>query len=414
MAARGSPRGGRRAFLRNAGLGAGLLATAAISPDRAGSLSPAASATARTSDGPATIGVLLPASRLRPDLGAHFLEGLRRGLGDADCCLPGESSGIGIRSTRAALDRLLALASPALVVGVLGPALAAHLADHPALATVPLVAANVGELLPRATSSPGVFQHTLSSWQAAWALGHWAATNVGRRAAIATSFHDSGYDLPLAFRRGFEGAGGTVALTHITHLPPETGAASSPAAGLVAARPDVVFASYCAAEAADFIRAYADAGLAGRIPLLGGTFLTDATVLAAVGDAAAGIVTAAAWADEGEGPAAASRDPFALLGQETGLLLRAVFAATGGATDAAALRAALATAAFAAPRGRIAMQPATLATLGPVFLREVRAAEGSLANVARGELARVPDARALGMLPGDGLRSGWLNTYFCS
>src|SRR5207244_3918342 len=127
-------------------------------------------------------------------------------------------------------------------------------------------------------------------------LGAWSAQNLGRRALLAASFYESGYDSLYAAEMGIEAAGGQVAERQVNHGP--TG--PRPVAELIAAikcvRPDFVFAAYSGQEAVAFVRAYAEAGLKDTIPLVGSAFLADESRLSEMGGAAVGIHSALSWA----------------------------------------------------------------------------------------------------------------------
>src|SRR5207237_597514 len=78
-----------------------------------------------------------------------------------------------------AAQTLLAGGVDAVVAGVTTP-VAARLTGVFADAGVPLFVANVGGHLVRPSDrSPGVLHLSLGYWQASYALGRWAATNVG-------------------------------------------------------------------------------------------------------------------------------------------------------------------------------------------------------------------------------------------
>ena len=270
-----------------------------------------------------------------------------------------------------------------------------------------------------------LFRHTLAQWQADWALGRWAAAHVGHRAALATSFHDGGYDTLAAFRLGFEGAGGEILRTHITHLPPEMGPDGPLVAPPLATGPDFLYASYAGPEALDFVQAYAGSGLADRVPLLGTGFLTAGPVLPLLGEAALGIRTAAAWADGSDDEVARTfradyrtatarePDPFALLGFETALLASAAFRAAGDGATPALLRDALLATDVAGPRGRVTMRPATQGTYGPIGVREVRLSGGTPTNVPLAGLETIDELDGRIAALRTGIRTGWLNTYLC-
>src|SRR5262249_55244148 len=131
-----------------------------------------------------------------------------------------------------------------------------------------------------------VFFDSLGYWQASWAMGDWAARNLGRRAVVAASLYESGYDSLYAFQPGLEEAGGEGVETCVTHVPPATHDTGRAIAAIRRAVPDFVFAAYSGQPAVDFVRAYADSGLARRVPLAGSSFLVDETLLPAMGAAA--------------------------------------------------------------------------------------------------------------------------------
>ncbi|WP_027891000.1 hypothetical protein [Calidithermus chliarophilus] len=80
-----------------------------------------------------------------------------------------------------------------------------------------LILSEVGVLMPRRVA-PGVFvfRNSLRQWQAEWAMGAWSAAHRGPTAVVVTGLLEAGYDLPYAFRSGFEAAGGRVLATLVS------------------------------------------------------------------------------------------------------------------------------------------------------------------------------------------------------
>ena len=420
----GPPRCTRRQLLRAAAVLAGAAALP-LAPAAKAAAGPAP-ATAQTTRAALKVGVLVPTSTIYPQLGAELLEGLGFAFeqaGQGAELLP-QDVGLGVGLVAGAAEQLLLEEQADLLVAMVNPDVAATL--HPLLAerqAVMLNAVTGANVARRDDVSPYLFSHSLSSWQASWALGGWAAKTLGRRAAVAMSLYDSGFDAQYAFRLGFEEAGGKILLTHVTHLPPDEPDPASLVAPLTAQRLDFVYAAYCGQPAVDFVRAYADAGLAGRPHLVGGAFLTDEQVLPAQGRAALGIRTAAPWSsalplaenrsfvdDYQKARAGQLPSSFALLGFETGRLIAGALAAAG---DPGALRDALAEARLDGPRGAVAMNGRTLSTTGPLYLREVRAGGEGLTNTVLATLA------APGGLEGQvervrgTLKTGWIMPYLC-
>ena len=245
--------------------------------------------------------------------------------------------------------------------------------------------------------------------------------SAGRRAALAGSLYDSGYDAMTAFRLGFTAAGGTVTTTQTTHLFAGSPALPAVLTEIAATHPDFIYAAYCGPETLDFVRA-AQAGPAARIPLLGSPLLACESALPALGKAAAGIKTALGWSPALDTPANRAflaayakhtgrpADNLALLGYETAGLVAATLAAAGGAAGSAQMRAALAAVTFAGPRGTVTMDPQTHCTTGPLYLREVQARGGTFANVPVASLPAIA-ASAAGSALRTTLKTGWTNAY---
>jgi hypothetical protein len=87
---------------------------------------------------------------------------------------------------------------------------------------LPAICNEFGARIPALETSPFIITNSLKLWQSEWALGGFVAnqrkTNIGRgnTAVIVCSLREAGYDLPFAFRSGFESAGGTVLQTIIS------------------------------------------------------------------------------------------------------------------------------------------------------------------------------------------------------
>ncbi len=420
----------RRAFLRSAGLAAGALAAAPLlnaAPAWAAGPVPAAAPPVAGGRALLTVGVLLPPSTIYPTLGSNFLAGMQlycnqvASMTQPAVRLVAADAGYGRVQALNAAQKLIESSQAALVVSLCNPTLVGMLRGLFQTRRVVLLTAGLGENVPRAADdSPYVFHHSLGAAQAAWALGQWAATHLGRRAAIATALYDSGYDALTAFRLGFTAAGGTITTTQTTHLLANSPALPAVLAEIAATRPDFIYAAYCGPAAVDFVRA-AQAGPAAQIPLLGSPLLAGETALPTLGKAALGIKTALGWApalDTAENRAFVAAyakqtgqapDNLALLGYETARLAALALAATGGdPARGTQMRAALAAATFTGPRGPVTMDGQTHCTSGPQYLREVQARDGALANVP---VAPLPGGAEAGAALRATTKSGWTNAY---
>jgi hypothetical protein len=252
------------------------------------------------------IGVVVPTSRHLPQLGSDFVTGLRMALaGAATQALgpvalvlseyDGARPAMGLQQiqTLAARDDLTMLT--AFVEPDRAQGLQAVLAKHEMPLLVCEVGANVSRLGANGTASSvqtsfnsHVAVQSLGAWQSNHRAGAWAAKQLGKRGVQAMGWRESGYDLPYAFRHGFEGAGGEVLGQHVsfqaTQSQPAKGQltqaqAFAGLAGLVrSTRPDFVHALYSGSDATAFATFYHQAGLDLIAPLVGGGFLTDGSV----------------------------------------------------------------------------------------------------------------------------------------
>lgn len=87
---------------------------------------------------------------------------------------------------------------------------------------LPAICNEFGAKISALETSPFILSNSLKLWQSEWALGGFVAgqrkTNIGRgnTAVIVCTLREAGYDLPFAFRSGFENAGGQILETMIS------------------------------------------------------------------------------------------------------------------------------------------------------------------------------------------------------
>jgi branched-chain amino acid transport system substrate-binding protein len=284
----------------------------------------------------------------------------------------------------------------------------------------PLIVNSVGEhIVTQAEHSPFIFHNSLNYWQSNMATGTWASESLGRKAFIASSFNDSGYDSVLAFSRGFEGNGGEIVGIRTTHMIPDDDGMASLFEAIEEANPDFVYGLYTGNQAVEFVRAYSRSELGGRVPLAGSAFMVDESILPSHGGAAGGIVSALTWSGDLQTPensefttaykTRTGRLPsaFSVLGYDSARLIsEGLRAVEGDASRSVQFIGALARAEFDSPRGHVTMNPRTQTTTSPIYLRKV----GSSGNQVIARLNQVPETEDLG-LSASGMRSGWKNAY---
>lgn len=382
----------------------------------------------------ARVGVLLPSSRMFPGVDQGFLAGLKGAFAATvvDVRLVVEPVGAGaVRDVVTdKVQKLLLAEDPHAVVGVLGAGLVPHVKTLFTHHRTPFLVCNLGAdlLLTAGEPAPFVFWNSLNVWQSTYALGYWAARNVGRTAVVAAAFHEAGYGIVHAFWLGFEHAGGgRILATEVTHRESATADPSEALRRLADHRPDFFFGLYSGREGVSFMRAYTALGLAGGVPLVTTPLMTHGHWLPQMGPEILGAHTACSWvpgthpeADRRFADASAGARPrpgpdfFGLLGYEAGLVIREALARIGGVPeDGDALRDAMAGADFASPRGPMHVDAETLevATVDQLVTLG-RAATGEAEWTAAGAL-ELPDrygddAKAAREVE---TKSGWVNPY---
>ncbi|MFL5806981.1 MAG: ABC transporter substrate-binding protein [Roseiflexaceae bacterium] len=421
----------RRAFLKTSASIAGIAAAATLLPSSDTTRPISASLTRSVASGaPLTIGVLLPRSASHPAVGQNVLAGMRLYADQAagrSLRLVAEEIGVGQRDAYWGARKLLEQDHVDLLAGVVNPGPAAGLHDllheHRAILTI----ADVGANVPRQIEThPQIFTSSLGYWQASHAMGSWAAQNLGRRAAVVTSFYDSGYDTIYAFRLGFESAGGQIAETFVSHRPLDSGD-HMPAlmAQIKAAQPDFVYAISSGREADAFLRAYADSGLAGRIPLAGASFTLAEQAARAPGRSLPDMPMVLPWAHNlghAENQAFTTNyqsvigrpaDALALLGYDTAQLIDTAVAAAGDVRDTRRLQQALGQVAFVSPRGAVAIDPRTGSLAGPLYLGVAQQNGAGVRHVALEPISAPSEHDQQIAALRTSTKSGWINAYLC-
>lgn len=374
--------------------------------------SPAAAFAAR---GAVKVGVLLPSS-MRPAQVTRFLHGLRAGF---DVCAAATRLGFVpvVETYPVGLDRAVAPARSLLTNRDVLALIA--VADASSGASLVALGDECGKRVLLAEAGGNVAAeglegdercNSLGYWQGAWALGEWAAGEVGRRAYICASHLESGYDALYAFQAGFEAAGGTVSGTSVTHVGPGEDGVAEAVEAVRAAAPDVVYAAYGGSAAVSFVRACASAGIpAAR--LLASGFTVDEAVLPRLGGAAIGIRSCLPWsptiATAGNAALAkayarysrATPDALAALAYDT-----AIAFSRGVTAHGAAVRLPFA-------RGDATAIPGAVLADVPLYLREVRRVGGALRNVVVGRLGTTAGADLRAGVVRPEVRTGWLEPY---
>ena len=152
--------------------------------------------------------------------------------------------------------------------------------------TYPVMA---GDDLTQRKPARWVVRTGFSSSQAQHPFGEYAARILGyKKVAVVALDYAFGWENVGGFQRTFEEAGGQI--VQKVWVPLNT-TDFGPFLAQVKRDADAVFALFVGRLAIQFVKQYADAGLKGRIPLIGAGNTTDEAILPAMGDEALGIVT---------------------------------------------------------------------------------------------------------------------------
>ena len=368
------------------------------------------------------VGLLLPAIDRQAGPGKQFARGLQMGFTSANRNVT-LSTVDDCKTSSQAYEQVLPLLKKGLRLFVwmsdspINPALTQRLAEHGAV----LLMSGAGANLPRAVDdSPYVFYHSLGLWQGAWALGAWAAKNLGKRASIISSFYDSGYDHLYAFQLGLENAGGELLRTRVTGL--RSSDLADALTQLKHDRPDFAAPFYSSAASSSFLDAYTAAGLSS-LPMAGSGFLAGGDGLAHA-SRAMGAYTALGWGSGVSGAQAwgfrstyqrqmrVVPTAFDLLGYETAALIDAAYQRIDTGT-ASGLSEAFRALQVSSPRGALQLAKPWPMTSGALYLRQARSVPGGLENMVLTPLPGPDYASASIRAWRAALKTGFSSAYLC-
>jgi branched-chain amino acid transport system substrate-binding protein len=222
-----------------------------------------------------------------------------------------------------------------------------------------LISPNAGPSpLAGKSCSPWFFSTAWQNDQNHEVMGKYAQDTGYKRVILVAPNYQAGKDSMAGFKRHYRGEVVEEIFNQVNQLD-----FSAEIAKIAALKPDAVFAFEPGGMGVNFVKQYAQAGLAGRIPFLS-AFTVDETTLAATQDAAVGLLSGAHWAHNLPNPAnkafitefeAAYKyvpAQYASQGYDAALLIDAAVKAAGGKfKDREAFRDAVKNAKFESLRG---------------------------------------------------------------
>jgi branched-chain amino acid transport system substrate-binding protein len=167
-----------------------------------------------------------------------------------------------------------------------GYAVAPYIDGKKIPALFPIVA---GDDLTQRKRSPYIVRVGWAGSQPSHPFGKWVHDTLKyRRIAVIGYDFAFGWEVVAGFQRTFEEAGGQI----VQKLWPPLGNADfAPYVSQLRRDVDAVFAQFSGADALRFAKQYAEAGLKGKLPLIGGGTFTDEHVLRTMGDEVLGVIT---------------------------------------------------------------------------------------------------------------------------
>jgi branched-chain amino acid transport system substrate-binding protein len=250
--------------------------------------------------------------------------------------------------------------------------------------------------------SPYIVRTSFTVPQSCVVIADWAAKNKIEKVVTIVSDYAPGFDAEQSFTERFKGAGGIVAEAMRAPLAnPDFGPLLDRAA---AAKPDAVFIFVPAGQGGMFMKQFAERGLdKAGIRVIGPGDVTDDDLLAQMGDAAIGTVTAHFYSTDHKSAknenyvasfeeANHFRPNFMSVGGYDGMhLIFEALKKTGGKADGDTLIAAMRGMEWESPRGPISIDPDTRDIIQNIYVRKVEKKGGQLYNVEFATFKAVED-----------------------
>jgi branched-chain amino acid transport system substrate-binding protein len=183
---------------------------------------------------------------------------------------------------------------------ILGPLAAFELlaiTDYVRENATPLISLAAAEDVTQRKANPYVIRPSATSAQCCQPIGDYAAKELKyKRAATISEDFAFGYEQMAGFQRVFEDNGGKV----VKKLwPPLVTPDYTPYIAQLG-NVDCVFNGFAGSNPVKFMRAYADLGLKGKIPLLSGWTAMDDALLKSLGDEAVGVISGSWYSADGQ------------------------------------------------------------------------------------------------------------------
>lgn len=362
---------------------------------------------------PLKVGIVIMTSGVYAQLGEDTIDGMELYLntvGNQAANRPIElviedetvDTGTALERTR----RLVEAEEVDILSGLISTGSAYAVADFVEQSQIPFVVANAGgDDLARADKNDFMIRTSFSNWQNNFAVGEWYYENVGETVALIASDYAAGVEHMDGFLESFEAAGGEVVEDVFTPLGSTDFSAALGRLGNSGA--DGLYGFLAGTDGLIFVQEYDQSGLRDTMPLVASGFMVEEDVLAAIGEAALGVMSGLHWAYDLDNPE--NREFVQMFEEEYGrapsvysvqgwdtarVIVEAVEALGGDVSDGAAVVDAMAEVEFDSPRGAFRIDPETHNVVHHVYLREVAEIDGEIHNTVVEDLGEFADPGA--------------------
>jgi branched-chain amino acid transport system substrate-binding protein len=252
--------------------------------------------------------------------------------------------------------------------------------------------------------SPFFVRTSCTLSQSSAIMADWAIKNDVKKVVTVVSDFAPGHEAESTFKARYVAAGGQIA--EAIRVPLQNPDFAPFLQRARDAAPQAIFVFIPSVQAGTFAKQFVERGLEkAGIKLMGPGDLTDDELLPNMSDAMLGAVTAhfysaahpspmnAAFVDAYRKQTNARANFMAVSGYDGMHLIYQALAKTNGATDGAALIAAMKGFAWESPRGPMSIDPQTGDVIHDIYIRKVERANGELYNVEFARFGAVKDIR---------------------
>jgi branched-chain amino acid transport system substrate-binding protein len=245
------------------------------------------------------IGLITTLSSPAATAGPEMLDGFRLGIKDSGDALGGRKIELVVGDDQLKPDVAVNIARKMLdedrvqlIAGIIPSNVLLAVAHTVLPRKIPLLSLNAGaSQLAGAECSPYFFNVSYQNDQAAEAMALHLQKKGVKNAYLVAANYAAGRDMTSGFKRVFKGD-----IVGETYTPLNQFDFVAEMAEIRAAKPDsVFFFEQSGAPVINFVKQFAEAGLKGRIPLYGVSFVLDEASLPGMGDAAIGVKSAGYW-----------------------------------------------------------------------------------------------------------------------